>query len=302
LSGSAGVEGIKHLEVLIVKVLVNGKIINRDEVKVDIEDRGYQFGDGVYEVINIYDGVPFTLKEHIDRFYRSAKEIGITIKNEPSPLISSLLRLIEENNMKSGGLYIQITRGVAPRTHQYDSSIEPRLVAYPLPFKDIKPVQTKGVEAITGEDLRWLRCDIKSLNLLYNVMMKQKANDIGAFETILIRDGFVTEGTSSNIFIVKNGILYTHPANNKILNGITRMKVLQILKVKGWEYKLEAFTKEQLEDADEVFLTSTTSEVLPITKVDEVIYTDGKPGPYTLKFQQAFRELVTADIKNYEKA
>ncbi|TYS70337.1 D-amino-acid transaminase [Sutcliffiella horikoshii] len=280
-----------------MKVLVNGEIINRSEAKVDIEDRGYQFGDGVYEVVNIYEGIPFTLKEHIARLYRSANEIGIQLSEQPEQLCNRLMELIEANNMTNGGLYLQISRGVSNRSHHYDQTLTPQLVAYPLPFKNVSDAQAKGVEAITAEDLRWLRCDIKSLNLLYNIMVKQKASEAGAFESILIRDGIVTEGSSSNIFIIKDGILLTHPANNLILNGITRTKLLEIMDANGWDYKIQPFQKEDLMKADEVFLTSTTSEVMPIIKVDGVTFSQAKPGPFTRKFQTAFREVVKAETK-----
>ncbi|KPB06440.1 D-amino-acid transaminase [Bacillus sp. CHD6a] len=280
-----------------MKVLLNDKIMDRNEAKVDIEDRGYQFGDGVYEVVNIYDGVPFTLKEHIARLYRSAREIGIHLNERPEQLCNRLLELIKANNTEKGGLYLQISRGVSNRSHHYDQSLTPQLVAYPLSYKSVEDAQTYGVEAITSEDLRWLRCDIKSLNLLYNIMVKQKANEAGAFETILIRDGMVTEGSSSNIFIVKNGILLTHPANNLILNGITRTKLLEIMDANGWDYKIQPFEKEELMKADEVFLTSTTSEVMPIIKIDGVTFSEAMPGPYTRKFQRAFRETVQSDTK-----
>ncbi|ART76572.1 D-amino-acid transaminase [Sutcliffiella horikoshii] len=280
-----------------MKVLLNDEILERNEAKVDIEDRGYQFGDGVYEVVNIYDGVPFTLKEHIARLYRSAKEIGILLNEQPEQLCNRLLELIKANNMTNGGLYLQISRGVFNRTHHYDQTLTPQLVAYPLPYKSVQDAQTNGVEAITAEDLRWLRCDIKSLNLLYNIMVKQKASEAGAFESILIRDGIVTEGSSSNIFIVKDGILRTHPANNLILNGITRRKLLEIMDANGWDYKIQPFHKEELMEADEVFLTSTTSEVMPIIKIDGVTFSQAKPGPYTSKFQAAFREAVKSETK-----
>ncbi|WP_078380436.1 D-amino-acid transaminase [Sutcliffiella halmapala] len=275
-----------------MKVLIDEKIVNRHEVRVDIEDRGYQFGDGVYEVINVYDGVPFTLREHIARLYRSATEIGLLINVEPEKLMHDILRVIQANDMKNGGLYLQFSRGVAPRTHQYQTDIKPLLVAYPLPYKEMTHAQAIGVPAITKEDLRWLRCDIKSLNLLYNVMMKQKAFEVGAFEAILIRDDVVTEGTSSNVFMVKNKIIYTHPVNNLILNGITRTKLLQLFQENGWDYKEQTFTKQELFDADEVFVTSTTSEVVPVISIDGVAVNTGKPGSLTKEIQLAFSEMV----------
>lgn len=275
-----------------MKVLVDGKIIARSEVKVDMEDRGYQFGDGVYEVINIYDGVPFTLDEHLERLYRSAKEIGLIINVDSDHLKNDIRMLIQENNMEKGGLYLQVTRGVAPRTHQYQKDISSKLVAYPLPYKEMAETRLNGVIAITEQDMRWLRCDIKSLNLLYNIMIKQKAHEQGAFEAILIRDGIVTEGTSSNVFIIKDGLIYTHPATNLILNGITRQKLLQVYQENGWECTEQPFTTQELMEADEVFVTSTTSEVVPVISIDGKIVNGGKPGNMTKKIQDAFSRKV----------
>lgn len=279
-----------------MKVLFNREILEKSEVTIDMEDRGYQFGDGVYEVVNVYNGIAFTLVEHVDRLYRSAEEIRLNIPIEREEVKQLIVRLINENNVKNGSIYLQITRGVAPRKHQYDSKIKPLLVAYPLPFSDISNVQQQGVKAITAEDLRWLRCDIKSLNLLYNIMIKQEAHEKGAYEAILLRDDQVTEGSSSNIFIVKDDTIYTHPANNFILNGITRIKLLQLFHQKEWKVKEQPVSKQFLMSADEVFLTSTTNEVVPITTIDEVKINDGKPGSFTRKIQQAFTELVKAEI------
>ncbi|MBM7619226.1 D-alanine transaminase [Bacillus tianshenii] len=281
-----------------MKVLVDGEIVARSVVKVDMEDRGYQFGDGVYEVINIYDGVPFTLDEHIERLYRSAKEIGMSILFESDHLKQDIRKLIKENNMKKGGLYLQVTRGVAPRTHQYQKDISSKLIAYPLPYKEMAETRSSGVTAITEQDLRWLRCDIKSLNLLYNIMIKQKSYEQGAFEAILIRDGLVTEGTSSNVFIIKDGTIYTHPATNLILNGITRQKLLEVFLENGWTCKEQPFTTKELMEADEVFVTSTTSEVVPVISIDGKSINNGIPGSLTRKIQQAFSNTVKKETSS----
>ncbi|WP_096154485.1 MULTISPECIES: D-amino-acid transaminase [Bacillus] len=275
-----------------MKVLVNDKIVQRDTIKIDIEDRGYQFGDGVYEVINLYNGQFFTLEEHLERLERSANEIGMALPFTLEELKENLLLLQKENKMKKGSVYLQVTRGVAPRTHQYAKSLHTMLVAYPLPYKELTSLYENGATAITGEDLRWLRCDIKSLNLLYNIMMKQKAYDQGAFETILIRDGVVTEGTSSNVFMIKDSVIYTHPANNLILNGITRMELLSLFKGKNWTYKEKAFTKDDLFQAAEIFTTSTTTEVVPIVSIDGKVVGDGKPGRFTKQIHQSFTEVI----------
>lgn len=266
-----------------MKVLINENIVDRDNTSVDIEDRGYQFGDGVYEVVRVYEGKTYELDGHVERLFRSAKEIDLSLSFTKEAFKQNIENLVKENNLLDGGIYFQVTRGVAPRSHSYDRTVAPELVAYPLYFTRPKEKQATGVTAITVEDLRWLRCDIKSLNLLYNVMMKQKAQDKEAFEGIFIRDGIVTEGTSTNVFIVKDGVYKTHPVNNMILNGITRQRILTLLKENNLEVEEVEFTKEELFEADEVFISSTTSEVMPICEIDDQNIGDGQVGEKTKK-------------------
>ncbi|ALC80583.1 MULTISPECIES: D-amino-acid transaminase [Bacillus] len=280
-----------------MKVLWNGSIMDRSESKVDIEDRGYQFGDGVYEVIRIYNGEMFAQKEHIDRLFNSANEIGIELAFEKKDLEQQFNELIQENQVSEGGIYFQISRGVAPRKHQYKKDIQPQTVGYTFSLKKPEEEQTNGVAAITAQDMRWLRCDIKSLNLLYNVMTKQKASEQGAFEAVLIRDGYVTEGTSSNIFAVKDGEVYTHPVNHLILNGITRRELLNIFENEHIPFEEKAITEEELGSVDELFMASTTAEVIPIITLDGKDVGSGKPGNVTRKVQEAFQKrIVPANI------
>lgn len=264
-----------------MKVLINEAIVDREETSIDIEDRGYQFGDGVYEVVRIYEGEIYELDGHVKRLFRSAQEIDVTLPYTLEELKENITRVKTENNILDGGIYFQVTRGIAPRSHHYDRKVEPHLVAYPLNFTRPEEKQKTGVTAITVEDLRWLRCDIKSLNLLYNVMMKQKAQDNGAFEGIFIRDDIVTEGTSTNLFIVKDGVYKTHPVNNMILNGITRQRILELFKENNLAVEEVEFTKAELFEADEVFITSTTSEVMPICEIDSEKIGNGQVGEKT---------------------
>ena len=275
-----------------MKVLINKEFMDREDTSVDIEDRGYQFGDGVYEVVRVYEGEVYELDRHVERLFRSAKEIDITVEYTIDELKDTLKKLIKENNVIDGGVYFQVTRGVAPRKHNYDRSVKSHLVAYPLYFTRPEEKQKEGVTAITVEDLRWLRCDIKSLNLLYNVMMKQKASDNEAFEGIFIRDGIVTEGTSTNVFIVKDGVYKTHPVNNMILNGITRRRILELFKENNLAYEEVEFTKSELFEADEVFITSTTSEVMPITQIDDEDIGDGEVGKKTKEIYDLLIEYI----------
>ncbi|MBT2573982.1 D-amino-acid transaminase [Bacillus sp. ISL-51] len=279
-----------------MKVLVNGLLIDREEAAVDIEDRGYQFGDGVYEVIRVYNGVLFGLHEHIERLFRSAAEIGITLPYSAEDAKWDLQKLIQENKLTDGGVYIQTTRGKAPRKHQYDKGLEPQTTAYTFSVKKPENEQKQGAAAITAEDKRWLRCDIKSLNLLYNVMIKQKAYEAGAYEAVLIRDGAVTEGTSSNVYAVINGVVRTHPANELILNGITRMKILELINQNGIQVKETPLTEEELRQADEIFISSTTAELIPIVTLDGNPVGSGTPGPVARKLQEAFQASIQQEI------
>ncbi|MBA9026237.1 D-amino-acid transaminase [Peribacillus huizhouensis] len=270
------------------KMILNGEIRNRSEIKVEIEDRGYQFGDGVYEVIRIYNGKLFTSEMHLARLIESAKKINITIPYTIEEIEVKLKELIAENAITFGTVYMQFTRGVSPRNHAFPSTdVAPVYVAYTkeVPYSGVlKP----GAKAITVEDIRWLRCDIKSLNLLGNILAKQKAAEAGCFEAIQHRCGTVTEGSSSNVSIVVNGELKTHPATNLILNGITRQVMIKICKDLGISYKEDDFTLEELLAAEEVIMTSTTAEITPITEIDGQAIGNGESGTVTRQLQQAF--------------
>ncbi len=273
--------------------IVNGKMIERSEAKVDIEDRGYQFGDGVYEVIRVYNGRMFTRKQHIDRFYRSAESIGIAIPDKKEQLTEMLNELVARNNLGLGIIYLQITRGVAPRNHAFPiGDVIPALSAY---TKEVgRPAENleSGVQAILTEDIRWLRCDIKSLNLLGNILAKQKASESGCFEAIQHRGENVTEGSSSNVFIVQNGVVVTHPSDNLILKGITKDVILTLCKANGITVEERVFTVKDLNEADEVFLSSTTAEVMPIIKIEGKVVHNGAPGPLTKKLQELFTTAI----------
>lgn len=274
-------------------VILNGDLIARSEAKVDIEDRGYQFGDGVYEVIRIYNGNMFTADEHLERLLESGKKIELNIPYSKDQLKQMLIEMIEKNNLELGIVYMQFSRGTSPRNHAYPGAdVAPVLTAYTRETN--RPVESmrKGVKAILIEDIRWLRCDIKSLNLLGNIMAKQKAAQSGCFEAIQHRGNTVTEGSSSNIAIVKDGTLYTHPATNLILNGITRRKINEICGVNGIPLKEMAFTKEELLAADEVFMSSTSAEITPIIEIEGKMIGNGSPGHITTKLQDLFEEAI----------
>lgn len=272
-------------------VFINGSYVS-DDTKISYNDRGIQFGDGVYEVVRVYHGTLFTATEHFERLMRSASEIEITSPYTVEKYIEICNQLITENEIDNGTIYIQLTRGDAVRNHWYPTDTQPNILLYTntaeRPMQDLQ----QGVKAITTEDIRWLRCDIKSLNLLGNIMNKQKAVTNGAKEAIQIRNGIVTEGASSNIFIVKDDKIITHPANNFILNGITRRVIKQIADAEGIAFEEFTFDEKALKDADEVFLTSTTQEVMPITEIDGENVNQGQVGPITKQLQSKFDEHI----------
>lgn len=269
--------------------LWNDKIVDEKEVIIDKEDRGYQFGDGVYEVIKVYDGEMFTATEHIDRFYLSAEKINITVPFTKHKLHQLLHELIEVNELKTGNLYFQITRGAAPRVHQFPGdNVIPVLTGNVKEASRSTENAEKGVKATFIEDIRWLRCDIKSLNLLGAVLAKQQAHEKGCYEAILHRGETITEGSSTNVFGIKEGVLYTHPTGNLILNGITRGVILACANEIGLPVKEESFTKEQALNMDELFVSSTTSEITPVIEVDGTSINGRNIGEWTRKLQSQF--------------
>lgn len=273
-------------------ILYNDQLVDREEVHINIEDRGYQFGDGVYEVVSVYNGKIFRLKEHLDRLQYCVDQIGMTLPVTLSNLEENLNKLIDIHHVTDGQIYFQVTRGYAPRNHPFPEDTKPVLTGYvtrkPRPLEKMK----QGVSAITTDDIRWLRCDIKSLNLLGSVLAKQQAVEQGAYEAILHRNGTITEGSSSNLFIVKDGKLHTHPQNNLILGGITRIVTLEIAKQMEVDVVEKAFTLEDLFAADEVFVTSTTSEIMPVISIDGKKVGEGSPGPITQRLQEQFESLI----------
>ncbi|MBM7663203.1 D-alanine transaminase [Bacillus mesophilus] len=236
---------------------------------VPIQERGHQFGDGIYEVVRVYNKKPFMLEDHLDRFELSANAISLTLPHTREQLKEIILEGIRRSGEDSVDVYFQVTRGIAPRLHLYpDTPAVLSMVVKPSKSLD-ESKKRNGIAVLLMDDERWANCYIKSLNLLPNVMAKQAAVQKGCDEAILVKEGYVTEGSSSNLFVVKNGTLYTTPATKQILHGITRKAVFTLAERLNILVKEEKFTPEFLLNADEAFITSTTSEVLPINKVDE---------------------------------
>jgi len=265
-----------------------GSYLPKHEVFVSPDDRGYYFGDGIYEVFRFYGGKPFETDRHMARLERTAGEVGLNLPYERQQIADIVNRLIDEAGYADGIVYMQVTRGEAPRAHQFPKDAEPVMLAYcsdvPRPIDSFK----NGIAVITAEDIRWLRCDLKTLNLLPNTMAKQKAVEQGAQEVIFHRGDVVTECSSSNVLMVKDGVIITHPANNLILHGVTRAVLIDLARGAGIEVRETPFTLGELAEADEVILASTISEATPIVRIDGKPVADGLPGPVTRKLQQLF--------------
>lgn len=273
----------------------NGKFVEPGEACVSIDDRGYVFGDGIYEVTRVYDGKLFGFSYHQDRLYRSLRAMDIPVTMMPEDLKDLHEIMIERSDIMNGYIYLQITRGVAPRHHAYDrSSLKPTLLMY------IKPVEqsmidelAKGVKGIGVPDERWLRVDIKTLNLIPNILAQTKAEKAGAYTAVLYRDGICTEGAHSNLFAVKGGVLYTHPANNLILKGITRQIILNKLVLSSGITAIEReFDEAFVKDADELMFTDTVGGIVPIVTYEDQPVNDGKVGPVATKLINAYNKLL----------
>lgn len=275
-------------------VVFNGQVMEKEQVVINYEDRGYQFGDGIYEVIRVYNGKLFTAKEHLQRLEASARKIKMEIPYSIEQIEEFCIQLVEKNKIVDGIVYMQITRGVAPRNHTFSQEMEPTFLANTK--KLARPIEKieKGVKTVLHEDIRWLLCDIKSLNLIGNVLAKQAAHEAGCYEAVQHRGDIVTECGASNIAIIKDNKLITHPANNLILNGITRQVVLKLCRENGIAVEERPFTVEELIHADEAFALGTTTEVAPILKVSEHEIANGVIGPVTRKIQQLFEAEIQA--------
>lgn len=275
------------------KVLINEKLVDEQDANVPYNDRGYVFGDGIYEYIRVYDNNVFTAKEHFERLLRSAKEIGLELKYNVDELTELVQELLSTNGIVNGGVYIQVTRGAAPRDHAFPTpSVEANIMAFTKSYDRPYKLLEEGINAITTEDIRWLRCDIKSLNLLGNVLAKEYATKYNAQEAIQHRGDIVTEGSSSNVYAIKNGEMYTHPVNNYILNGITRMVIKSVAEEKDIPFNEEVFTLDFLKNADEIIVSSTSIEVMPVVKLNGENVGNGEVGSITKSLQEGFNRYI----------
>ncbi|MDX1332184.1 MAG: D-amino acid aminotransferase [Robiginitalea sp.] len=269
------------------KVYLNGAILDAQNAQISVFDRGFIFGDGIYEVMAQIGGRFFYGEAHMDRLKGCLKKIGIAF--DVDALQAEIPALLEASGLtgKDCMLYIQVTRGVAPRQHSYPEGIRPTAMMYAWP-KTLPDLVTEGVSTVTRDDFRWSRCDIKMTSLLGNVMANQYAMEHGCYETILVRNGVVTEASHCNVFFVKDGVVYTHPADEFILDGITRQVVLELCQKLGLEVRMEGIPLAELQNMDEAFLTGTSSQITPIRKIDGAVLYETDMGPVTRRLQEAF--------------
>jgi len=285
----AGTETISALAGEVV--YFDGRYVLKSQVMVSPDDRGFLLGDGIYEVAAAYDGRFVALDRHMERLRHSLRESRIG-ESVADPLESVFTGLLERNGLGDSGkamVYLQVTRGVAPRTHAFPKiPVRPTVYAYAAPFPAMGDLAA-GVSAITRPDLRWSRCDIKSISLMANCMANQEAKESGSFEAILIRDGTVLEGSHTSIFGVIDGEVRTAPLSNLILPGITREIVIELCRANDIPLREDAMSEEELRHVDELFLTGTTTEVLPIVTLDGKRVGNGKPGALSTRLEDLYK-------------
>lgn len=269
---------------------LNGKFMPIEEAMVPIEDRGYQFGDAVYEFIASYNGRLFFLDAHLERLEKSLNALAFP----PVPMEKikeAVLELFQKAELPRAGVYIQISRGVAPRNHVFTTPLKPQLVMTIRKVREVDPkIRETGASVITTKDFRWGRCDIKTVQILPNAMAKQKALESGAYDAIFVAEnGVVREATSSNVFIIAGGKLKTHPLTENILGGITRNAVLDCAREIGLEAVEQFYYVEELYGAEEVFLSSTTTEVVSVVTIDGKPVGDGRVGPWAKRLGEVLK-------------
>lgn len=269
---------------------LNGEYQPLEECKISVLDRGFIFGDAIYELIPVYNAKPFYLGAHLKRLFRSMDQIAIANPHSEQQWVDIIQRLIDESGLQQLSVYLQVTRGVAPRDHAYPANTSPTVFGMTNPWPPSNDeIYTNGLSVVTVNDMRWDRCDIKVTSLLANVMKKQQAVERDAQEAILIRDNYVLEGSATNVFIVKSGEVNTAAKNNLILPGITRDVVVEILHELNIPLKEQAATQQELIDADEVWITSSTKECVPVTRVNGHAIDSGKPGALWKRVFDAFQ-------------
>jgi D-alanine transaminase len=272
-------------------VYLNGKFLPLEEAKVPVLDRGFIFGDGVYELIPVYSRVAFRMEEHLARLERSLGQTRIPNPYARAQWRDIIYRLVDAQPFEDQGVYFQVTRGVAKRDHAFPKDAEPTVFMMSNPLvTPPKEVVSRGATAVSAQDNRWLRCDIKSISLIGNCLLRQLSAEEGAVETILFRDGRLTEASASNVFVVRQGVIVSPEKTNLILPGITYDVVCELARANGLPLELRDVTEAEVRAADEIWVSSSSKEVLPIVALDGRRVGAGRPGPVFARMYQLYQE------------
>lgn len=272
-------------------VFLNGKLVALEQASISVLDRGFIFGDGVYELVPVYSRVPFRLDEHLSRLERSLAAVSIRNPYSRAQWRGHIYGLIDAQRFDDQGVYFQVTRGVAQRDHAFPKDIAPTVFMMSNPL--VNPPQAQvdnGASAVSALDNRWLRCDIKSISLIGNVLLRQISAEAGAAETILFRDGRLTEASASNVFIVKSGVIVAPPKSALILPGITYDVVAELAHAEGLPMEMREIEEAEVRAADEVWVTSSSKEVLAIVSLDGRAVGEGRPGPVFRRMHGLYQE------------
>ena len=284
---------------------INNKFVKNSNAKISVEDRGFLFADSIYELISVFNKKIIDIDQHLNRLKSSLNKVKLKYNFNKKKIRKIINKLIKLNNVINGYIYIQITRGVAERKHEFPKQYKPTTIIFTKNLNVDKKIYKKGVKIITIPDLRWLRRDIKTTSLLPNVLSKQLAVEKNAFESWLIDNGNITEGSTSNAWIIKSSnTIITHPANTKILKGVTRDTIIKISKKNNFNVIEKPFNLIEAKNAKEAFITSSTLSVLPVVKIDNYNISNGKPGDITKKIMYLYnnyinknKNLLTKELK-----
>jgi len=272
-------------------IYLNGEFMPIENAMIPVLDRGFIFGDGVYEVIPVYSRLPFRLGGHLRRLQTSLDSIRLQNPHDESKWRELIGRLVELNEPEDQSLYLQVTRGVAKRDHAFPTKVTPTvfMMSNPLVSPTADQIEN-GVAVITAIDNRWLRCDVKSTALLPNVLLRQLSVDAGCAETLLLRDGMLTEGSATNAFVVNDGVLMAPPKSNLMLPGITYDVVLELAEANDVPLEVRNISESELRRANEIWITSSSREVLPVTILDGTAVSSGRPGPVFRRMHQLYQD------------
>jgi D-alanine transaminase len=274
----------------------NGKLLSKDDIKISPDDRGFLFADGVYEVVRWYENFFYDMNGHVTRLKRSLRELRISWADADSfPFVANDLIKLNKLENQPAMVYLQVTRGASKRTHSFPSpDVPPTAYAFAWRFVPDSKSKETGIKVMLKEDIRWSRCDIKSVALLPNTMSFQEAHENGLKECIFVRNGIITEGSHSNIFFVIDGTLFTHPESNHVLSGITRKNVLRIAQESGIKIREEALQENRIRIIQEAFITNTSAEITPVTELGGNTLGEGVPGPVTRLISDKFDAEIRA--------